>query len=205
MEHIGGTAREQIVLIPYAIEDCISEGDPVRFFDAFVDGLDIVKLGFVRRKSNVPTPDFYHSKFQYDKERDLYICPQNRELRFLCKTWRERHWVSIYTTTDRRECKVRSRCTINKQGRRIYRSEDEEVLQRMRERISEHPDKIKVHKCLSEHPFGTIKHIWNQGYLLLRGLENVRVEVNLSILAYNMKRAMTIPGVPSLLQHFSAA
>lgn len=158
-----------------------------------------------KRKSNVPTPDFYHSKFQYDKERDLYLCPQNQELKLTHKTWLQGHWVSIYITNGCRGCKVRSQCTVNKQGRRICRSEDEEVLQRMRERISEHPEKLKQRKCLSEHPFGTIKHTWNQGCFLLRGLENVRVEASLSILAYNMRRAMTVLGVPALLQHLSSA
>ena len=154
-----------------------------------------------RRKSNIPTPDFYHSKFQYDKERDIYICPQNQGLRFLHKTWRQGHWVTIYTTSACRQCAARNQCTINKQGRRIHRSEDEEVIQRMRERILEHPQKLKVRKCLSEHPFGTIKRTWNQEYFLLRGLAKVRTEASLTVLAYNMRRAMTVLGVPGLMRH----
>lgn len=46
MNHITGSAREQITLFPEAIEDYIAEDNPVRFLDAFVDGLDTVGLGF---------------------------------------------------------------------------------------------------------------------------------------------------------------
>ena len=46
MEHISGIPREQITLFPEAIEDYITEDNPVRFIDAFIDRLDMKKLGF---------------------------------------------------------------------------------------------------------------------------------------------------------------
>jgi transposase len=46
MTHIAGSAREQITLFPEAIEDYIAEDNPVRFLDAFVNGLDTTALGF---------------------------------------------------------------------------------------------------------------------------------------------------------------
>lgn len=46
MEHIRGTPREQITLFPEAIDDYITEENPVRFIDAFVDKVDTVMLGF---------------------------------------------------------------------------------------------------------------------------------------------------------------
>ena len=154
-----------------------------------------------KRKSNIPTPDCYHSRFRYDKERDVYICPQHQELTLLHKTWVQEHWVSIYATPACRQCPVKNQCTINKRGRRIHRSEHEEVIDRVRERVSQNPEKLKERKCLSEHPFGTMKHGWNQGSFLLRGLTKVRAEASLSVLAYNMRRVITVLGVPALVQH----
>jgi transposase len=46
MEHISGIPREQITLFPEAIEDYITDDNPVRFLDVFVDRLDTVSLGF---------------------------------------------------------------------------------------------------------------------------------------------------------------
>lgn len=153
-----------------------------------------------RRKSNVPTPDYYHARFRYDKERDLYVCPQNEELTLLYKTWHRKHWTSVYGAAACRSCPVKSQCTINKHGRRINRSDHEEVVDRVRQRVREHPDKLQERKSLSEHPFGTLKHAWHQGYFLTRGLHKVRSEAALSVLAYNLKRVIDILGVPALIR-----
>ena len=71
--------------------------------------------------------------------------------------------------------------------------------------MAQEPDKLKERQCLSEHPFGTIKHGWHQGYFLLRGLEKVRVEINLSVLAYNIRRVINILGAPTLLRAIELA
>jgi len=47
---------------------------------------------------------------------------------------------------------------------------------------------------LVEHPFGTIKRAFNQGYLLLKGLRKATGEVGFSMLAYNMRRVLNILG-----------
>jgi transposase len=153
-----------------------------------------------KRRSNVPTPDYYHSRFHYDKERDVYICPQQKVLTQTHRAWRQQQWVSIYRTSACRHCSVKHQCTINKNGRTICRSEHEELMARQRERISQHPEKLLQRKSLSEHPFGTLKHGWNQGYFLLRGLPKVRTEASLSVLAYNLRRAISVLGVPTLVE-----
>jgi transposase len=45
-EHINGTHRDQTVLFPDTIDQYVSKENPVRFIDAFVDGLNLEKLGF---------------------------------------------------------------------------------------------------------------------------------------------------------------
>ncbi len=46
MDYIQGTPREQKLLFPDVIDDYITEDNPVRFIDAFVDKLDLEELGF---------------------------------------------------------------------------------------------------------------------------------------------------------------
>ena len=58
---------------------------------------------------------------------------------------------------------------------------------------------MQKRKELVEHPFGTIKHWWDQGHFLMCGLEKVRAEFSLSALAYNIKRVINILGVTQLM------
>ena len=48
MGHIAGADRAQMLLLPEAVEDYVGPDNPVRFIDAFVDGLDLAAAGFVR-------------------------------------------------------------------------------------------------------------------------------------------------------------
>ena len=43
MTHISGFDRSQLLLLPEAVDDYVGADNPVRFIDAFVDGLDLVE------------------------------------------------------------------------------------------------------------------------------------------------------------------
>src|SRR6266568_4707213 len=47
MTHITGHDRHQTLLLPEAVDDYVGVENPVRFIDAFVDGLDLAALGFI--------------------------------------------------------------------------------------------------------------------------------------------------------------
>jgi transposase len=46
MGYVEGTNREQVVLFPAVIDDYVTADNPVRFVEAFVQGLDLGALGF---------------------------------------------------------------------------------------------------------------------------------------------------------------
>ena len=48
MAHISGFERDQLLLLPEAVDDYVGPDNPVRFIDAFVDRLDLVEAGFGR-------------------------------------------------------------------------------------------------------------------------------------------------------------
>ncbi len=48
MAHLCGTDRSQLLLLPEAVDDYVGPDNPVRFIEAFVDGLDLKASGFVR-------------------------------------------------------------------------------------------------------------------------------------------------------------
>jgi transposase len=48
MTHIAGHNRSQTLLLPESLDEYVGPENPVRFIDAFVDGLDLAAAGFVR-------------------------------------------------------------------------------------------------------------------------------------------------------------
>ena len=107
--------------------------------------------------------------------------------------------MRYYKTSACRTCPLKSQCTRNPDGRRITRAEYEDVLDRMAQRLRDHPEIMQQRQQLAEHPFGTLKRAMHPGYFLCRGLKKVNAEMSLSILAYNLKRAITLLGVPRLI------
>ncbi len=55
-----------------------------------------------------------------------------------------------------------------------------------------------------EHPFGTIKMWMGSTHFLMKRLKNVRTEMALHVLAYNLKRVMNILGIGPLIAAMSA-
>lgn len=51
MRYIQGASRHQATLFPEVLDDFIHETNPVRFIDAFVDSLDLIRLGFTHSET----------------------------------------------------------------------------------------------------------------------------------------------------------
>src|SRR5947209_6316902 len=48
MTHLAGCDRSQTLLLPESLDDSVGPENPVRFIEAFVDGLDLAAAGFGR-------------------------------------------------------------------------------------------------------------------------------------------------------------
>jgi len=73
------------------------------------------------------------------------------------------------------------------------------VLDRMQARLDRMPDAMRTRRSLVEHPFGTIKGWMGRDHFRTRRLANVRTEMSLHVLAYNLKRAVAVLGTPALM------
>ncbi|GHH05532.1 hypothetical protein GCM10010961_44420 [Pseudodonghicola xiamenensis] len=58
---------------------------------------------------------------------------------------------------------------------------------------------MTLRRCTVEHPFGTIKAWMGATHFLTRRLRNVRTEMVLNVLAYNIKRMIALVGVRGLM------
>jgi transposase len=141
---------------------------------------------------------FTKEQFKYEPVRDVYVCPAGKELRYW--SYETARQLRCYTTDDCLDCEIRKKCTRSELKRIMTRRPDEGILEQMAVRVRDNPQKMKLRKAFVEHPFGTIKRWMNQGYFLTRGKSKVAAEMSLTAMAYNMKRAMNILGVQTLLK-----
>ncbi len=65
----------------------------------------------------------------------------------------------------------------------MVRSEYDGAVEHLRVRLQSRNgiEKLRLRRQIVEHPFGTIKQAFNQGYLLLKGLRKVKGEVGFTI------------------------
>ncbi len=56
-----------------------------------------------------------------------------------------------------------------------------------------------------EHPYATIKHCMGATHFVMKRLPNVRAEMSLHVLAYNLRRVINILGVPKPSAELQAA
>ncbi len=111
--------------------------------------------------------------------------------------------MRTYWTTACSTCPLKEKCTTGRE-RRVKRWEHEAVLEAAQERLDRNPDMMTVRRSTVEHVFGTLKFWMGSAHFLTKRLGNVRTEMSLQVLSYNMKRVMNILGVPELLQAMRA-
>jgi hypothetical protein len=150
--------------------------------------------------ANTPLGLFGKEDFRYDPVKDCYRCPAGESLTFRFQSTEKGRERRTYTTSACAHCALKPRCTRSSEDRRITRWAYEDLLEDMESRVRANRQKMKLRKQLVEHPFGTIKRAWNQGYFLTKGLESVNAEMSLTVLAYNIKRAIKILGVPRMME-----
>ena len=150
-----------------------------------------------QRGSSVREGLFRKDEFRYDAELDAYVCPAGKLLTPIRRgRMRDLERTDYGNPKACRACQLRPRCTNN--ARSVFRLENEDVLDRMAERLKVRPAILDRRREVVEHPFGSIKQWMYQGAFLMRGLANVRAEFSLTALAYNLRRALNILGVEAM-------
>ena len=90
----------------------------------------------------------------------------------------------------------------NRVSRQIERAEHQQANEENKKRTATVAGKelYKKRQAIVEHPFGTIKRQWDTSYTLLKGLEKVNGEFAIVFTYYNLRRALSILSVETLLQ-----
>ena len=138
---------------------------------------------------------FDQSQFAYEPAQDQFRCPAGEVLK-VYKT-DHKNKLRYYRTAACERCALKAQCTKSRR-RSINRHFHADQVEAMNRRAVEQPALMRQRSCLSEHPFGTLKRMTDKGQFLMRGLANVRAEMGLSVLCYNLKRVINILGVETL-------
>ena len=146
---------------------------------------------------------FVKSDFRYVASKDVYICPAGETLKFYYTNEEKGLRLRRYWTNACASCAIKSKCTTGAQ-RRIARWEHEHVLEDVQRRLHENPQAMRVRRETVEHPFGTLKARMGATHFLMKRLKNVKTEMALAVLAYNLTRVMNIIGIGPLMRAMRA-
>ena len=142
--------------------------------------------------------------FLYQPETDTYRCPAGETMTRRFSNIEHGMTLHAYATPAcRYRCPVKANCTTSLE-RRIKRWEHEEVIEAMQARLDRMPGAMRVRRRTVEHVFGTIKDWMGRSHFKTRTLKNVATEMSLHTLAYNIKRAIALVGVPGLIAAMQA-
>jgi hypothetical protein len=141
---------------------------------------------------------FGKQDFRYISEEDVYLCPAGERLIWRFTTEEKGQVLHCYWSSACEKCAIKKLCTTGKE-RRIKRWEHEHVLEAVQRRLDEHPEMMRRRRETVEHPFGTIKAWMGATHFLMKRLKNVRTEMALHVLAYNLKRVINIIGIAPLI------
>ena len=146
---------------------------------------------------------FGKQDFRYVAEDDVYICPAGERLDYHYTNVEKGLTLRRYWNNICRTCAIKDQCTTGKE-RRIARWEHEHLTEEMYARMAENPGLMRTRRCTVEHPFGTIKAWMGSTHFLTRGFPNVKAEMALNVLSYNIKRMINMIGVPALIAGMTA-
>jgi transposase len=161
-----------------------------------IDGYVKYNMFDKEQKKRYEGDPFRAENMEYDKERDEYICPGKRRLKY--------HHTEKYVTdngyhTDRkiyesdscRSCRLKKQCYTGSSKKRMQVNPDLARYREQAKQLLESDEGIRLRKQRSvdvEPVFGQMKN--NRGFrrFTMRGLENVHLEFGLHSLAHNLMK-----------------
>ena len=147
--------------------------------------LPIPELG--KRTKFYPPDDF-----QYDAEKDHYICPQGHILPLWSRRKSEEKYIYRADAKICDACPVKAECTNSKSGRHIYRSFHEKFIEIVRgyHQTEKYQKAMRKRGYWVEPLFGESKDFHRLRRFRLRGLLKVNIEGLMIAAGLNLKRLL---------------
>ena len=132
---------------------------------------------------------FSRSDFTFDKERNLYICPQGKTLKTSGRVPTDNTYRYLASTYDCGPCPLKQRCCPNTPQRKVPRDVHEDARDVARALIgSDAYEQSRRERKKVEMLFAHLKRILKLGRLRLRGPSGARDEFLLAATAQNLRK-----------------
>ncbi len=154
-------------------------------------------------RAYVPLPDWEHqraylgpSRFTYDGERDVYICPEGTLLHPYRRELKAEKVEYRAEASICNACPRKAECTPSDQGRQVHRSFHAEYLDRVRgyHETEDYKKAMRKRKVWIEPLFGEAKQWHGMRRFRLRGLMKVNMEGLFIAAGQNLKRLLSATG-----------
>jgi hypothetical protein len=163
--------------------------------------IDQLPTSLTKAPGGIQQTRFSKDAFIYDASRDCYWCPQGQPLKRQRTIRKQRATGSIvemnYRSTNEscQECPLQERCLKDKTSyRRVVRYQHDHLAQQLAQRMSTAEGKAiyERRRHVAERPFAVIKHQFGVRQFLLRGLDQVRIEWQWMVTAFNLSRLISL-------------
>ncbi len=144
--------------------------------------------------SHAPDMAFDVANFIYDQLDDSCICPAKETLTTNGRWYFKKHGKTTnrmkhYKTKACHSCPYFERCTKNKAGGLIERTEHAEVIEANKTRIELNKELYRKRQAIVEHPYGIIKRQWGFYYIMAKKtLKHASADVGLIFTVFNLRR-----------------
>ena len=114
-----------------------------------------------KSKNSTNNSSFSIDKFKFIPDKNIYICPYNKQLTFSRELKKRKNKVDKHTSiigyeyscSECHNCPYFGKCTTSSSGRRITRNFFQDTLDMVQKRMEQHPEMYTLRKCVVEHPF----------------------------------------------------
>ena len=208
-----GNDRTQLANMSVKARSCMGTEDLTVIADrGYFKGEEILKCHQAGIEVLIPKPTTSNAKaegrfdkadFVYITKDDEYRCPAGQ--RAIYRFTREEAGLQIrrYWSSACPQCSMKAKCTPS-DYRRISRWEHEQVLERVQNRLDHNPNAMSIRRRTVEHVFGTLKYWMGSTHFQTRRFERVSTEMSLHILAYNLRRFVSIFGITGAIEAMQA-
>lgn len=208
-----GNDRTQLANMSVKARSCMGTEDLTVIADrGYFKGEEILKCHQAGIEVLIPKPTTSNAKaegrfdkadFVYITKDDEYRCPAGQ--RAIYRFTREEAGLQIrrYWSSACPQCSMKAKCTPS-DYRRISRWEHEQVLERVQNRLDHNPNAMSIRRRTVEHVFGTLKYWMGSTHFQTRRFERVSTEMSLHILAYNLRRFISIFGITGAIEAMQA-
>ena len=169
-------------------------------------GIDVL-VAIPGVSAHAPDLAFDVEHFRYNKDNDSFTCPANEILTTNGKWYNKTNGKSItqmkhYKTNACMSCTLFTKCTKNKKGRLIERSQYADLIYENKIRIENNYEVYRRRQAIVEHPYGVIKRQWGFYYIMTKKtIKHASADVGFIFTAYNLRRIFNLID-PILLKQY---